>query len=219
MRIVSGFIFAAAVMAGLGSSRLLAGDATSPKESSKATTQPAATQPAATRPSAGHPASKDPAAGITDKDIEKIDFDELPDDSGLVTPVAKDLDNLDDESRKRLTDWATKLNDWAGAKEEDVNQRVRNLMSVCSLGDIAHAEFEGELTYVVFEKLKSEVDKDQLIKATALIVLKPKEGKCPTKVTELGWDDDLDEDMIRERSAMFAEKLLGRMLGKLPKKD
>ncbi|HYE21942.1 MAG TPA: hypothetical protein VEA69_26110 [Tepidisphaeraceae bacterium] len=161
----------------------------------------------------------DPTAWITDKDIDKIDFDELPDDSGLVTPLAKDLDNLEDEARKRLTDWATKLNDWAGTTEANVPQRVRNLMAVCALSDIVHAEFEGELAYVVFEKCKSEVDKDQLIKAAAWIVLKPREGKAPLKIPDLGWEDELDEDMIRERSMLYAQKLLGRLMGKLPKKE
>ena len=184
----------------------------------KPAAKPAATTTTKTTTKLAKPPA-DPTAWITDKNIDKIDFDELPDDSGLVTPIAKDLDNLEDEARKRLTDWATKLNDWAGATEANVPQRVRNLMAVCAMSDIAHAEFEGELAYVVFEKCKSEVDKDQLIKAAAWIVLKPKEGKAVLKIPELGWEDELDEDQIRERSMLYAQKLLGRLMGKLPKKE
>jgi hypothetical protein len=137
----------------------------------------------------------------------------------FITPLAADLDNLDNDSKKRLDDWTAKLNDWAGAKEENVPQRVRNLMSVASLADMIHSEFEGETAYVIFDKLKSEVEKDQLIKACAWMVLKPNEGRCITRIPELGWDEEVEEDGIRERSSMYAKKLLGRLVGKLPKKD
>jgi hypothetical protein len=175
-----------------------------------ATTQSATTQ--ATK-------KQSPVDAITQKDIDAINYDDAQDDSGFITPLAADLDNLDNDSKKRLDDWTAKLNDWAGAKEENVGQRVRNLLSVCSLADMVHSEFEGETAYVVFDKLKSEIDKDQLIKACAWIVLKPEEGRCITRIPELGWDDEIEEDGIRERVSMYAKKLLGRLVGKLPKKD
>ena len=156
---------------------------------------------------------------ITQKDIEGISYDDVESDSGFITPLAADLDNLDNDSKKRLDEWVAKLNDWAGSKEENVPQRVRNLMHVCSLADMVHSEFEGETAFVVFDKLKSEVDKDILIKACAWIVLKPEEGRAITRAPELGWDDDAEEDALRERAAMYAKKLLGRLEGKLPKKE
>ena len=178
--------------------------------SKPATTQSATTQTAK---------KKSPVDAITQKDIDAITYDDAQDDSGFITPLAADLDNLDNDSKKRLDDWTAKLNDWAGAKEENVPQRVRNLLSVASLADMVHSEFEGETAYVIFEKLKSEIDKDELIKACAWIVLKPDEGRCITRIPELGWDDEIEEDGIRERVSMYAKKLLGRLVGKLPKKD
>ena len=188
-----------------------------------ATSKPATTQAAtqattqAAAPAAAKPENSYNA--ITQKDIDAITYDDVEDDTGFITPLAADLDNLDNDSKKRLDDWTAKLSDWAGAKEENVPQRVRNLMSVCSLADMIHSEFEGETAYVIFDKLKSEVDKDQLIKACAWMVLKPNEGRCITKIPELGWDEDVEEDGIRERSSMYAKKLLGRLVGKLPKND
>ncbi len=156
---------------------------------------------------------------ITQKEIDAIDYDDATEDTGFITPLAADLDRLDDDSKKRLDQWTAKLNDWSGAKEENLPQRVRNLMHVCALADMVHSEFEGETAYVVFDKCKSEIDKDVLIKACAWMVLKPNEGRAITRVPELGWDDENDEEPLRERASMYAKKLLGRLVGKLPKKD
>lgn len=202
----------------LAGSVCLLSRAETPRPASRpATTQATTRAAAAAAPAVAKPENSYNA--ITQKDIDEIKFDDVEDDAGFITPLAADLDNLDNDSKKRLDDWTAKLSDWAGAKEENVPQRVRNLMSVCSLADMIHSEFEGETAYVVFDKLKSEVDKDQLIKACAWMVLKPNEGRCVTRIPELGWDEEVEEDGIRERSSMYAKKLLGRLLGKLPKKD
>ena len=198
-------------------------DAPKPAATHPATTQAASTQPT-TQTAAAAAAKPDPSkqnsiAKITQKDIDAITYEDAEEDTGFITPLASDLDNMDNDARKRLDDWTAKLNDWTGAKDENLPQRVRNLMSVCSLADMVHSEFEGETAYVVFDTLKSEVDKDELIKACAWITLKPEEGRCVTRIPELGWDDDADEDAIRERSALYAKKLLGRLVGKLPKKN
>lgn len=183
-----------------------------PKAAAPSTQAKAATQ-AATKP------REDAYKAITQKEIDGITFDDIEDDAGFITPLAADLDNLDDDSKKRLDEWVAKLNDWPGSKVEDIGQRVRNLLHVCSLADMVHSEFEGETAFVVFDKLKSEIDKDVLIKACAWIILKPNDGKAITKVPELGWDDDADEDALRERAQMYAKKLLGRLEGKLPPKQ
>jgi hypothetical protein len=193
-------------------------DAPKPPTTHPATTQ-ASTQPATQAAAKPDPSKQNSIAKITQKDIDAITYEDAEEDTGFITPLAADLDNLDNDSKKRLDDWTAKMHDWAGYKEENVPQRVRNLMSVCSLADMVHSEFEGETAYVVFDTLKSEVDKDELIKACAWIVLKPEEGRCVTRIPELGWDDDADEDALRERSALYAKKLLGRLVGKLPKKN
>jgi hypothetical protein len=156
---------------------------------------------------------------ITQKQIDEINYEDVEEDTGFITPLAADLDNLDNDSKKRLDDWTAKLNDWPGSKEESIPQRVRNLMHVCALADMIHSEFEGETAFVVFDKLKAEVDKDVLIKACAWMVLKPNEGRAVTKIPELGWEDDVEEEPLRERASLYAKKLLGRLLGKLPRKE
>jgi hypothetical protein len=189
-------------------------DADQPKPAASSTQAKAATHASAASKPKGY-AYK----AITQKEIDSITFDDIEDDAGFITPLAPDLDNLDDDSKKRLDEWVAKLNDWPGSKVDDVGQRVRNLLHVASLADMVHSEFEGETAFVVFDKLKSEIDKDVLIKACAWIILKPNDGKAITKVPELGWDDDADEDALRERAQMYAKKLLGRLEGKLPPKE
>jgi len=200
-------VFVAAVAATMN-----AAEPTRPQTRPSTTTASTTQAAVATRPANSY-------SKITEKDAEQINFDLLPGDMDFVTPVAADLDNLDDGSRKRLVEWADKLNDWPGAKEEKVPQRVRNLLHVCALADMAHSEFEGETAYVIFEKLKSEVDKDELIKSCLWVALYLNEGRAVTRAPELGWDEEIDEDSLRERAGVYAAKLAGRLLGKLPKKE
>ena len=169
--------------------------------------------------------AKDPARAhepyewITEKDIAAIDFEDLPPDQGFVSPVADNLDNLDDISRKRMEDIQAALDEWAPGYEKSVAQRVRNWMSLCCIPDLGRAEFEAELPYTIFQRLKAEVPADKLKKSLAWIVLRPNEGKVITKAAELDANDPIDEELIRERHVFYAKKLLGRLLGKLPPKE
>jgi hypothetical protein len=184
---------------------------------SYAQVKPAAKAKAATTQTTRPAKPKDPLAGITDKQVAEITYDDLPPDQGFVTPVAENLDNLDDDSKKRLDEWIRKLDDWAGARDENIPQRVRNLLAVASLADLGRGEFEAETAHVIFEKLRSEIDKDVLIKSCAWIVLKPDDGTTPTKIPELGWEDDTEIELVKERVPLYAKKLLARLLDKLPK--
>jgi hypothetical protein len=182
---------------------------------------PATTQ-SATRPAlVESPEAKARASinKITKKEIDAITYEDVEEDTGFILPIAADLDNLDDDTKKRLDDFMAKVHDWGGARDEFVPQRVRNLMTICALSDMIHGEFERELPYLIFDKVKAEVDKDELIKVCAWMTLKPEEGRAITRIPELGWDDDVDEASIRERASLYGKKLLGRLVGKLPRKE
>ena len=83
---------------------------------------------------------------------------------------------------------------------------------------MTQGEFEGETAYVIFERIKKEIPKDDLIKICAWIVLKPEEGKAVTSAADLGYNGEMEEKELRERATVYAMKLLGRLLGKLPVK-
>jgi hypothetical protein len=171
----------------------------------------------ATRPAEKRAA--EPFESITQQQIETITYDDVAVDNGFVTPLAQDLKHLegDDERKGRFEEFVDKLEEWGPGKEKAVGQRVRNWMAVCTFGDLGRSEFEGEVPYAVFEKLKEEMPRDQLIKALAWVILKPNEGKTVTKAPELGVEDELEEEQVRLRSAVYAKKLLGRLMGKLPR--
>lgn len=165
------------------------------------------------------PPAAEPFEAITQKQIDAITYDDAAVDQGFVTPLAKDLSHLDDERKQRLDAFEDKLDQWKPGQEKAVGQRVRNWMAACTYADMGRGEFEAEVPFVIFERLRKEVPKDQLIKALAWVILEPKAGTTVTKAPELGVDEDLDEDQVRARSAIYAKKLLGRLLGKLPPKE
>lgn len=179
-------------------------------------TAPKATTPA-TSPTTKQ-ADQEPYESITEKDIAAIVFDDLPPDQGFISPVAEGLDNLDDVSRKRLEDLQAALDEWGPGMDKSVAQRVRYWMSLCCIPDLGRAEFESELPYTVFERMKAEIPAYKLKKSLAWIILKPNDGKVVNKCVEIDAPDPIDEELIRERHVIFAKKLLGRILGKLPEK-
>lgn len=187
----------------------------------KPTTAPATQSVATTRKVVETPEQKVRAsiAKITKKEIDAITYEDVEEDTGFILPLAADLDYLDDDTKRRLDDWTAKVQDWPGSREEFTPQRVRNLMTVCALSDMIHGEFEREAPYVIFDMLKAEVDKEELTKICAWMALKPDEGRVITRIPELGWDDEVDEASVRERASLYAKKLLGRLVGKLPRKE
>jgi len=163
--------------------------------------------------------AKDPSEAITQKEIDSINYDNAAVDNGFVTPLAQDLSHLDDDRKLRLDEFTDKFEDFKSGQEKQVGQLVRNWMAVCTYGDLGRSEFEAEVPYVVFEKLKKDIPREKLIKALAWVIVKPKEGTTVTKAPELGIEDELDENEVRARSAIYAKKLLGRLVGKLPPKE
>src|SRR5438874_8434483 len=161
----------------------------------------------------------EPWQTITDKDIASITFEDAQEDQGFVTPLAQDLSNLDDDSKKELNNLADKMDNWVPGQEKDLVQQIRNWMCLCTFADLGRGLFEAEVPYVVFEKLKRDMPKEKLTKALAYIILKPDEGKLVLKAPDLGFEDDAPEADVRERHVFYAKKLLGRLVGKLPPKE
>jgi hypothetical protein len=163
--------------------------------------------------------AKQPWELITDKQIDAITYEDAEDDLGFVTPLAPDLSNLDDDTKKRLDEFADKLDTWEPGDEKELGQQVRNWMCLCTFADLGHSEFEAEIPYVVFDRLKKDLPKEKLKKALAWVILKPDEGKAVLSARDLGFEEPLEEAEVRERAAIYAKKLLGRLVGKLPPKE
>ena len=161
----------------------------------------------------------EPWQAITDKEIASITYEDAEVDSGFVTPLAQDLSNLDDDSKKEMEQFGEKLDQWIPGQEKDLVQQLRNWMCLCTFADLGRGLFEAEVPYVIFEKLKREMPREKLTRALACIILKPDEGKLVLQAPDLGFEEDAPEADVRERHVIYAKKLLGRLVGKLPPKE
>jgi len=140
----------------------------------------------------------------------------MPDDGGAVTPFAPTLDGLDKDIKDRLDDLGTALLDWKPGQVADVGQRVRNILCVAAIPDVAQDIVESYVPLVVFDHLKADIQRDELTKTLAYVILNPTGGKVITSIKDLGFDADIPEDAVRERSYLYAKKMLMRLLGKKP---
>jgi len=190
---------------------------------------PSSTTPASGPPPAGPPA---PAAGAPASPsgpaswkeftvayiVGEIDVTRVPPDSGVVTPIAADDEMPDDDTAAEIEDMRAALPDWKPGKVEDPVQRVRNLLYVAATPDIFQMPMERFVAAVVYERLQADIPKDDLIKILAWIALHP-EGGTDSAVDELrplglgNGPGDVGE--LRNRTAIYGVKLLGRLLGKL----
>jgi ABC-2 type transport system permease protein len=159
---------------------------------------------------------------VTQAQIDSVTTDEvaqeLPDDNSTTTPFARDLNGVDDDSKKRLTDFSEALGDWPPGQVADTVQRLRNLLSICAVADVAEDQNESQIPYVVFDYIRGNIQKDDLIKALTWIILHDQDGTVLTNIkdiTELSIDAEITEDDVRTRSTIYAKKMLFRLLGKV----
>ncbi len=188
-------------------------------------TLPLVTTIPATAPIVETPATipaKAPWELVTREQIDSIKYDDLPPDQGTVVPLAGDLNGLDDDGRKRMESFNDALADWPPGQVSDIAQRVRNLLSVCAVADIAEDQNEPQIPLIVFNYMRGNIQKDQLIKALTWIVLNDREGTVLTNIKdikELAIDAEVPEESLRERAVAYAQKFLFRLLGKMPVKE
>jgi hypothetical protein len=156
------------------------------------------------------------SGGVTQQQIDAISFADLPADDDVVTPMARADQQLAGPEKQRIDDFSARLDAWPPGRVESINQRVRNLVSAASIADILQDPLEGNIGRVVFEHLKSDIDTDQLEAALAWIVLHPQDGTVVTTAPDLGLAGNVGEDVIRDRDVLYAQKFLGKLLGKLP---
>ena len=157
-----------------------------------------------------------PYKSITEKQIDGIRYNDLEPDDSLTTPVAANLDGLDPAGKQRISELRRQLDGWPPARDKSAIKSVRNLLSVAAIADLIPDRYEGAIAYVVFEKLKTDVPRDDLKKILTWIVVSPDDKQIIVAVPELGIDGKAAAADVNERVKMYARKLLGRLVGKLP---
>jgi ABC-2 type transporter len=157
---------------------------------------------------------------VTLADIDRdLVFDRLPSDAGIVTPIAPEDEDPDPDTGDHLQYIREMLPSWQPGKVADPVQRVRNILYVAAVPDVLQLPIERFAPHAVFDRLQEDIPKDQLIKILYWIALHPTDGddKAVNELWALKFSNDsVDLEQTRERAAIYAVKLLGRLLGKLP---
>jgi ABC-type transport system involved in cytochrome c biogenesis permease component len=188
--------------------------------------KPAAEKPRADKPSTTGPPEPllpEPATWqqVTPAHIDEVVFGRLPSDSGVVAPIAPIDEPLEPELETELEEVRSRLVTWGPARVADPVQRVRNILYVAAVPDVFQIPEERYLPHIVFERLQGDIPKDDLIKILFWVATHPQGGDDSAA-------DDLrsagvpvngpgDVEQARERVMLYALKLLGRLVGKIPK--
>ena len=91
-------------------------------------------------------------------------------------------------------------------------QRVRNLLSAASVFDVLEDPDEGAVAYVILDYTREQIPDDDLEKILTFIIGHPNAGGVLTKAPELGAQGAITPDAARERTILYARKLLKRIL-------
>jgi hypothetical protein len=157
----------------------------------------------------------DRAMDLTSAQIDSIDYSGLPPDDSAVTPLLPTLDRVDPQQRPRLDQLAERLKTWPPGRASNATQAIRNLLSVAVFADLNEDPLEGAIARVVVDYLFANFDEAQLTHGLAWIILHPDDGTVPQHMPELGLPGDIDGSIVRERSTLYAKKVLGRIRGRL----
>jgi ABC-2 type transport system permease protein len=161
------------------------------------------------------PGLADPAEAIASAQIDAIAYEGLPPDDGTVTPLAPPVQDFSPEEKERLNQLAARLELWAPGRVSPASQAMRSLISVAAVADASEDPLEGGIARLVFNHLCAHFKQDELEKGLASIVLYPAAGHVLTVMPELDLPDPIDAGIVRERDAIYAEKFLGRIRGRI----
>ena len=148
---------------------------------------------------------------ITEAQIAEIRFEGLPTDNDLVAPLAPST--LDPA---QTNGFAAKLGPWPQGKLDDSGQSIRNLVCIAAVADLCADPQESQIARLVFRQIASGFEPAVARQALAWIILSPEDGRALTRAPELGLFRHPPERLVRQRSAIYAQKYLGRLLGKIP---
>jgi len=157
----------------------------------------------------------DPAAALTADQIDSIDYRGLPPDDSTVTPVAPPMDARDSAQPERLKGLVSGLETWPPGRVPNETQAVRNLLCVAAVADLNEDPLEGLIARAVFSHLFAHFNEQKLTQSLAWIILHPDDGTIVTSIPELGVPGDMESGIVRNRSTLYAKKVLGRIRGRL----
>ena len=141
-------------------------------------------------------------------------FVDLPPDHGIVAPINAAYRPYEDVECIRRA-----LPTWSPAAVDDLVQRTRNLLLLAGVPDLLRLEIERDVPIVVFDHLQKTTPKDDLVKVLYWIATHRSDGDLvaldhlSAACLDVLPPDDPEE--LRDRVAVYAMKLLGRLTGKI----
>ena len=150
---------------------------------------------------------------VTDAQIATITYENLPGDNELVTRLAPPL--VQPFASARLESIATRLAVWAPAQTQNSGENIRQLVALAALADLAQDPQEGEIARLVYDRLRAAHPADELRRGLAWIILCPDDGTVVTSASAFGLRREIDENAVRNRAPLYAQKFLGRELGRI----
>jgi ABC-2 type transport system permease protein len=154
---------------------------------------------------------------VTRADIERdLTFDRLPRDTSIVTPIAVVGHEPDQELAETIAALGSRLPSWPPGQVSDPVQRARNLLSVAGVIDVAQSPMEPFVPAWIYDELRRAIPEPQLIQVLYWIAIHPDGGTVPPAADyfSLGIQNvPADVEEIRNRTAIYGVKLLGRLTG------
>ena len=154
--------------------------------------------------------------------MQEVNYAALPPDQGVIAPVASPLDAVFDETRERIQCIQPLLAEWPPGQESDAVQRVRNYLYIAATVDLYQIEqLERMLPLVIFDLLETTVPADDLTRILYWLALHPEDGEddASGQLSEVCIDlpAPCNRVELRARTQYYALKLLGRIVGTLPR--
>jgi ABC-type polysaccharide/polyol phosphate export permease len=157
---------------------------------------------------------------VTQTEIDKIAFNRLPPDEGIISPVSRGDETPDPAILSTLDRIRDGLPGWAPGNVSDPVQRARNLLAIAAVPDIMQMEqVERFVPRLVFARLQTVISPRELPKILYWIALHPEAGS-DAAMHQLGVfglpDITGPTKPVRGRVMLYAFKLLGRLAGPIP---
>jgi ABC-2 type transport system permease protein len=157
---------------------------------------------------------------VGEDDIQKIAFDRLPPDEGIVAPISRSDETPDPAIIPLLDRIQAALPGWAPGTVDDPVQRARNLLTIAAVPDILEMEqVERFVPRLVFARLQAVIPPRDLPKILYWIAMHPDAGSDAAihQLRAFGLPDiSGPAKPVRGRIMLYAFKLLGRLAGPLP---
>ena len=192
----------------------------------RAPDRPAAVEPAVPAPPQAAPQAspetpsrppQEPARwqDVGAEDIARIAFERLPNDEGLVAPMAA-RGTLDDAAvAAQIATVRDTLPGWAPAHVADPVQRVRNFLFIAAVPDLLQMDpLERHLPWLVFDRLRQDLSAADLPRILYWIAQHPLEGNDSAigQLEALGLPAVSGPTTgVRERAMLYAMKFLKRL--------